>query len=58
VNPQTRKREITALSEAMTELNLSQGTIATRGEDEQIQVESGKISIMPAWRFVLNLSAS
>lgn len=58
VGPQTRKREIAALSEAMAELNLSEGTIVTRGEDEQIQVTSGKINVVPAWRFVLNLSAS
>jgi predicted AAA+ superfamily ATPase len=58
VEPQTRKREVTALNEAMDELNLSQGTIVTRGEDEQIKVESGKINVVPAWRFVLNLSAS
>lgn len=58
VAPQTRKREIAALSEAMAELNLSVGTIVTRGEDEQIQVAPGKINVVPAWRFVLNLSAS
>ena len=58
VDPQTRKREIKALSEAMAELNLSEGTIVTRGEDEQIQVESGKINVVPAWRFVLILSAA
>jgi predicted AAA+ superfamily ATPase len=58
VEPQTRKREVTALNEANHELNLSQGTIVTRGEDEQIKVESGKINVVPAWRFVLNLSAS
>jgi predicted AAA+ superfamily ATPase len=57
VDPKTRKREITALSEAMAELNLSEGTIVTRGEDEQIQVAPGKINVVPAWRFVLNLSA-
>ena len=54
VDPQTRKREITALSEAMAELNLSESTIVTRGEDGQVQVESGKINVVPAWRFVLD----
>lgn len=57
VDPQTRKREIAALSEAMAELNLSEGTIVTRSEDEQIQVATGKINVVPAWRFVLNLWA-
>lgn len=55
---QTRKRETTALAEAMTELGLPQGTIVTRNEEEQIQVEAGKIEVVPAWRFLLNISSS
>jgi hypothetical protein len=58
VNQQTRKRETTALTEAMTELKLSQGIIVTRNEEEQIQVESGKIDVVPAWRFLLNMPES
>jgi predicted AAA+ superfamily ATPase len=54
-DPQTRKREIAALSEAMADLKLSEGTIVTRGEDAQIQAESGKIKIVPAWRFLLDV---
>jgi hypothetical protein len=56
VDQQTRKRETTALAEAMTELKLSQGIIVTRNEEEQIQVDSGKIDVVPAWRFLLNIS--
>lgn len=52
---QTRKRETTALAEAMTELKLSQGVIVTRNEEEQIQVDPGKIDVVPAWRFLLNI---
>ena len=55
VNSQTRKREISALNEAMAELKLTSGTIVTRGEEEHIQVESGNIDIIPAWRFLLSL---
>ena len=55
---QTRKREITALKEAMAELGLPQGTIVTRGEEELIQVESGKINVLPVWRFLLDISAT
>jgi predicted AAA+ superfamily ATPase len=58
VDPQTRKREVTALSEAMAELQMASGTIVTRSEDGQIQTESGKIDVVPAWRFLLNLSAT
>jgi hypothetical protein len=52
---QTRKRETTALAEAMTELKLSQGIIVTRNEEEQIQVDPGKIDVVPVWRFLLNV---
>lgn len=55
---QTRKREITALAEAMTELKLSQGIIVTRNEEKQIQVDSGKIDVVPIWRFLLNMPES
>lgn len=51
---QTRKRETTALAEAMSELRLSQGFIVTRNEEEQIQVNSGIIDVVPAWRFLLD----
>lgn len=54
-DPQTRKREIAAITEAMAELNLSQGTIVTRNEEEQMQVGSGKVEVVPAWRFLLTL---
>jgi predicted AAA+ superfamily ATPase len=51
-DPQTRKREVTALAEAMAELKLAQGTIVTRNEEEQIAVDSGMIAVVAAWRFV------
>ena len=53
--PQTRKREIVALSEAMAELGLSTGTIVTRNEDERIETGGGTIEVVPAWRFLLEL---
>jgi len=34
---------------------LTTGIIVTRSEEEQIQVESGKIDVIPAWRFLLSL---
>ncbi len=54
-DPQTRKRETTALSEAMAELKLAEGIIVTRSEEECIQVASGVITVVPVWRFLLNL---
>ena len=51
----TRKREVTALSEAMTELSLSTATIVTKNEGEQIAVDGGTIEVVPAWRYLLSL---
>jgi predicted AAA+ superfamily ATPase len=56
--PQTRKRETAALSEAMAELGLKTGTIVTRNEDDRVQVEAGTIDVVPAWRFLLDLPES
>lgn len=52
---QTRKREITSLSEAMAEMKLKVGYIVTRNEEEKIKVDSGQINVVPVWRFLLNL---
>jgi predicted AAA+ superfamily ATPase len=56
--PQTRKREVAALSEAMAELGLKSGTIVTRGEDEQIDVGGRTIEVVSVWRFLLELPES
>ncbi len=53
--PQTRKREIAALSEAMAELGLKAGTIVTRNDDKRIKTDAGTIDVIPAWRFLLDL---
>jgi hypothetical protein len=54
-DPQTRKRETTALDEAMTELGLTTGTLVSRTESGQIKTGRGIIEIVPAWRFLLAL---
>lgn len=56
--PQTRKRETTALREAMAESGLKTGTIVTRGEGGRINVDDGTIEVVPAWRFLLELPES
>lgn len=53
--PQTRKREVSALCETMRELGCKAGTIVTRREDERIDTDSGTIEAVPAWRFLLAL---
>ncbi len=54
-DPQTRKREVKALGQAMAELGLKTGTIVTRSEEEEITLDAGMIAVMPAWRFLLDL---
>ena len=53
--PQTRKREINALNEAMSELDLSTGIIVTRNENESVDTPNGTIRVIPTWRFLLEL---
>lgn len=55
VDPATRKRELQALTEAMGELGLDSACIVTRGEEESVETEVGRIEVLPAWRFLLDL---
>ena len=54
--PQTQKREVTALMEAMRELNLEKGIIVTQNEENIIQTDNKTIEIIPVWQFLLNLN--
>lgn len=54
-DPNTRKRELDALAEAMRELSQTHGVVVTRGETEELAVDSGTVSVVPAWRFLLEL---
>ena len=56
-DPNTKKREITALTEAMSEMGISKAWIVTREEDATIQVPEGTIHVLSAWRFLLWLDA-
>ncbi len=58
VYQQTRKREITALLEAMNELKMPKGIVVTRNEEELIRVDSVTIKLMPVWRFLLGMAES
>lgn len=51
----TRKREISALSEAISELHLDSGTIVTKNEEEDMAIDGSTIKIVPAWRFLFEL---
>ncbi|MCK5825673.1 MAG: hypothetical protein KAG93_01460 [Desulfuromusa sp.] len=39
----------------MRELKMTCATIVTRTDNEQLEVESGIIDIVPAYRFLLNM---
>jgi uncharacterized protein len=51
---ETRQREITALVDAMAELNIQSSILVTRNEEEVIVINNTKIQVTPAWRFLLN----
>lgn len=53
----TYEREIRALTQAMKELALKSGIIITLEEEEEISVSEGTIFIIPAWKFLLKVSA-
>ncbi len=53
VDPRTRKRELAALVEAMTECGLSEGVIVTRSESETLETPAGTVRVVPAWTFLL-----
>ncbi len=49
----TREREIRALTTAMQETGMKQGTIISLDTEEQIEVDAGVITIAPAWLWAL-----
>ncbi len=58
VDPQTRKREVAALSDSMTQLRVKAATIVTRAADERITTDAGTIDVVPIWKFLLDLPES
>ena len=57
-NPATRKRETAGLRDAMIELNLNAGIVVVRDAAtiNEIEIDAGTIRVIPAWRFLLDLS--
>ena len=51
--PDTRKRELTSLQEAMREHQAGEATIVTRDDDETVETADGVIRVIPAWRYLL-----
>ena len=53
--PETRAREFRAVSAAMTELGLDQATLVTLAHEESVKTEVGRVHVIPAWRWLLDL---
>jgi len=51
----TRGRELTALTEAMKETGAGTGIVVTRDEEAEIEDEKGRVRVLPAWRFLLEM---
>ena len=52
-DPMTEKREMTSLIQAMEELSLTEATMVTLDEDQQLEKDGKKIRIIPAWKFLV-----
>ena len=55
VDPLTKKREMTSLTQAMDELRLTEATIVTLDEDQQIEKDGKKIRIIPVYKYLISI---
>ena len=53
-NPKTRKREVSALEAAMEKYGIDEATIVTMDSEETITTRSGRIQVVPAWKWLLD----
>ena len=53
-DPETRKREIKGLTEAMDFFNLTEGYIITSEQEEEIQIENKTVFIRPAYKVFID----
>ena len=51
----TREREIRSLEEAMGETGISESTVVTMHDSEEISVAAGVIHVVPAWSWMLGI---
>jgi hypothetical protein len=54
-DPLTKKREMTSLIQAMDELSLTEATIVTLDEDQQIEKDGKNIRIIPAYKYLISI---
>jgi predicted AAA+ superfamily ATPase len=53
--PETKKREVRSLQKAMKEFDIHEALIITHGESETLEFPEGKITVVPAWQWLLGL---
>ena len=53
LNDQNRKRELSGLKEAMDKFKLKKSLLLTNNQEEDLEIEGKKISIMPVWKWLL-----
>ncbi len=53
--PVTRSRELKALDEAMKESGISKAFVITLNHEEHLNIEAGRIHILPGWLWALGL---
>jgi hypothetical protein len=56
-DPDTRRRELSALEEAMQETGVGAATVVTLRETGRETTKAGSVRILPAWRWLLRFSA-
>ncbi|MEK6887457.1 MAG: ATP-binding protein [Candidatus Aenigmatarchaeota archaeon] len=54
LNSDNKDREIKGLQEALEILKLEQGTILTFNQEDELSVANKKITIMPAWKWLIS----
>ena len=53
IDEKTRKRELSALLEAMAEQDITESIVVTRNQSETIEAEGRIIQLVPVWKFLL-----
>ena len=51
--PETEKRELSALEKAMTELHLSESLLITHDTEKDCAVNGGTVHVLPMWKWLL-----
>ena len=54
-DPNTIRREMTALDEAMAECGHAEATLLTFATEDHLKTASGRIHVRPAWKWALNI---